>query len=156
MKFSPLFASAFILLSVLAFSTSVAAQSLDEKWNRVTPLSTGTKLVVEADGRKPVKGKLVQATETSLTLRTGGKDVAIPRQDISAVFLGKGSSKIKRGLIGALAGAGAGVLIGGIAAAAGADPLVAAGGFLFGIPAGAAVGVATSGGTKKGSLIYAR
>lgn len=156
MKFSPLFASALILLSVLAASTSVAAQSQDEKWNRVTPLSAGTKLVVEADGRKPVKGKLVQATENSLTLRTGSKDVAIPRQDISAVFLGKGSSKIKRGLIGALAGAGAGVLIGGIAAAAGADPLVAAGGFLFGIPAGAAVGVATSGGTKKGSLIYAR
>ena len=156
MKFSPLFASALILLSVLAASTSVAAQSEDEKWNRVTPLSAGTKLVVEADGRKLVKGKLVQATENSLTLRTRGKDVAIPRQDISAVFLGEGSSKIKRGLIGALAGAGAGVLIGGIAAAAGADPLVAAGGFLFGIPAGAAVGVATSGGTKKGSLIYAR
>jgi len=64
---------------------------------------------------------------------------------------------VKRGVIGALAGAGAGLLIGAATVAATkGDGLIAAGGFLYGIPIGAAIGVATAGGTKKGELVYSR
>lgn len=149
----PAILTAFICV---AASPVLNGQTPDEKWNRVTSLSSDTRLFVENDGRKPIKGRLVSATDQTLTIKADGREIAIPRAGISAIYFGKRPSRTKRGLIGALAGAGAGVLIGGIAAVAGADPLVAAGGFLYGIPAGAVIGVATAGGMKKGNLIYSR
>lgn len=147
----------FVLAIGISTSSHVSAQQapLDE-WKRLTLLPSNTRLYVESDGRKPIKGRLLRVTDNGLTLRAGGRDVELPQATISAVYYGKRSSKLKRGLIGALAGAGAGVLIGGLAAAGGADPLVAAGGFIYGIPAGAAIGALTSGGIKKGELIYSR
>ncbi|NOT48739.1 MAG: hypothetical protein HOP17_13445 [Acidobacteria bacterium] len=152
-----LYLSAFLLVFVcLGASTATHAQTIDEKWNKVVSLAYGTRIFVETDGRKPLKGKFVKADDRDLTVKVNAREVAVSRDSVSAVYFGKRPSKVKRGLIGALAGAGAGVLIGGIAAAAGADPLIAAGGFLYGLPAGAVIGVATSGGMKQGSLIYAR
>lgn len=155
--YSKLLVAAILTMFVcIGFSTELNAQTPDEKWNRVTSLSSGLRLFVEHDGKKPVKGKLISSDIQTLTLKSDGREVVIPRDSISAIYFGKRSSRTKRGVIGALAGAGAGVLIGGIAAASGADPLVAAGGFLYGIPIGAVIGVATAGGMRKGNLIYSR
>lgn len=147
----------FVLAIGISTSSHVSAQQapLDE-WKRLTLLPANTRLFVESDGRKPTKGRLVRVTDSGLTLRANGREVELPQASISTVYYGRRSSRLKRGLIGALAGAGAGILIGGLAAGAGADPLVAAAGFIYGIPAGAAVGALTAGGMKKGDLIYSR
>lgn len=147
----------FVLAIAIGTSSHISAQQAPfDEWKRLSLLPANTRLYVESDGRKPTKGRLLRVTDSGLTLRAGGRDVELPQVSVSAVYYGRRSSKLKRGLIGALAGAGAGVLIGGLAAAGGADPLVAAGGFIYGIPAGAAVGALTGGGMKKGDLIYIR
>jgi hypothetical protein len=138
-------------------SQAVNGQNRDDQWNRLASLSSGTRLVVDQNGKKSLKGRFVRATDKMLTLKTGGREIDLSRDTVSAVYRGKRSSRIKRGLIGALAGAGAGLLVGAVAVAATkGDPLIGAGGFLIGIPAGAVIGAASGGGTKKGELIYSR
>jgi hypothetical protein len=132
-------------------------QTSDDRWRGLADLKPGTRIIVEQDGREPLKAKFASSADQTLAVMSKGKRVEIDRAAVSAVFLGKKSSKLKRGLIGALAGAGAGMLVGAVTVAATkGDPLIAAGGFLYGIPIGAAIGVATAGGTKKGELLYSR
>lgn len=149
----------FVVFPALAFLFligSANAQPRDEQWNSLGSLPSGTRLLIERDGFRPLKAKFAAADGRTLSVTSGGKPVAIPRGEISAVYLGKRSSRIKRGMIGALAGAGAGFLLGGVAAAVGkTDPLLAAGGFLIGMPVGAVIGAA-SGGVRRGELIYSR
>ena len=146
-----------VLIGLLFMISVDVCFSQSSNWDNVTALSGGTRLVVEQDGGKAAKGKFASATADSLFLSTGGRQVEIARTSISAVYLGTKGSRTKRAIVGALAGAGAGVLIGAVAVAATkGDPLIAAGGFLFGLPAGAAIGAATGGGTKRGELIYKR
>lgn len=146
----------FTVFVGFSFASNNFAQAPLGEWDRLSLVPVNSKLFVESDGKKPTKGKLVRVTDNGLTIRSSGRDVEIPQSSISAVYYGKRPSRLKRGLIGALAGAGAGVLIGGLAAAAGADPLIAAGGFIYGIPAGATIGALSGGGMKKGDLIYSR
>ena len=147
----------FLLIAIGGITSDLNAQAGTDRWNDLRSLKEGTRLVVDYDGQPALKAKFSGATDQSLAVMSKGKRVEITRDQISAVYLGRKSSKLKRGLIGGLAGAGAGLLVGAatIAATKG-DPLIAAGGFLYGIPIGAAIGVATAGGTKKGDLLYSR
>lgn len=150
----PVLLTAFVCLGA---ASAVNGQNRDAQWNGLASLSTGTRLVIDQDGKKAVKGRFVRATDQVLTLKTGGREIGLPRDAVSAVYLGRRPSRVKRGLIGALAGAGAGLLVSGVViAATKGDPLIGAGGFLIGIPVGAAIGAATAGGSKKGELIYSR
>ena len=140
-------------LVVLSLTSIAAAQ---DSWDRLASLGQGTKVVVERSIGGRVKGRFALATADTLSVESGGRRVEIAKADVTSVHLTRRSSRVKRGLIGALAGAGAGVLVGVVAGVAGkADPLVPAGGFLIGIPAGAAIGAAM-GGSKKGELVYRR
>lgn len=149
-----------VLLGIFVFIGTphlINGQDRDDQWKKLASLSSGTRLVVDQDAKKALKGRFVRATDNELVLKSGGREVGLSREAVSAVYVGKRSSRIKRGLIGALAGAGAGFLIGGATAAATkGDGLIAAGGFLIGVPVGAAIGAATGGGSKKGELIYSR
>jgi hypothetical protein len=157
MAFKHLFIPSIIGIFVFVFAWDVTAQSSDERWGGLNDLRPGTRIVIEVDGSKPLKAKFATSTDQKLAVLVKGKRVEIDRSTISAVYFGRESSKLKRGLIGALAGAGAGMLIGAATVAATkGDGLIAAGGFLYGIPIGAAIGVATAGGTKKGEMIYSR
>lgn len=147
----------FLALILFTGAPDISAQSRDDQWNRVVSLRSGTRIIVDQDGKKAVKAKFLHATEQIMTVTSGGKQIAIARSDIAAVYLGKSGSRTKSTVIGALAGAGAGVTAGVIATvAAKADPLTAAGGFLIGVPAGAVIGFFTGGGMKKGELVYSR
>jgi hypothetical protein len=144
-------------LFLFTFATGVNSQSSDDRWRGLNDLKAGTRIIVDRDGAQPLTAKFASSTDQNLAVTVKGKRVDIDRSTISAVYLGRKSSKVKRGLIGGLAGAGAGLLIGAVAIAATKEsPLIAAGGFLYGIPIGAAIGVATAGGTKKGELLYNR
>ena len=149
-----IFLSALFLFSLFV---DVRAQTSDERWRGLADLKPGTRIVVDQDGRGPLRVKFAGAADQTLAVMSEGKRVEIDRSAIAAVYLGRKSSKTKRGLIGGLAGAGAGLLISAVAVAATkGDPLIGAGGVLIGIPVGAAIGVATAGGTKKGELLYTR
>jgi hypothetical protein len=150
----PILLAAFVCIGL---PQALNGQSRDDQWNRLASISSGTRLVVDQDGTKALKGRFVRSTGQTLTLRTGGREIDLPRDAVSAVYRARRSSRLKRGLIGALAGAGAGLLFGAVAVAATkGDPLIGAGGVLIGIPAGAVIGAASGGGTKKGELIYSR
>src|SRR5688572_22148968 len=152
-----LFVISIVAVLFVAVVADVNAQSSDDRWRGLNDLKPGTRIVVDQDGGKPLKAKFASSTDQNLTVMSKGERVEIDRSTISAVYLGRRSSKLKRALIGALAGAGAGMLIGAATVAATkGDGLIAAGGFLYGLPIGAAIGVATAGGTKKGEMIYSR
>ena len=152
-----LFIHSIVGLFLFTFVAGVNAQSSDDRWRALNDLKPGTRIVVDQDGGRSVKAKFASSIDQKLALMVKGKRIEIDRSTILAVYLGRKSSKVKRGLIGALAGAGAGMLIGAATVAATkGDGLIAAGGFLYGIPIGAAIGVATAGGTKKGELLYSR
>ena len=146
--------SGFFLLSSVSAG---AAQTGDDRWRGLADLKPGTRIVIDQGGTKPLKARFAGVADQTLSVMSDGKRVDIDRSAVSAIWLGRRSSKLKRGLIGGLAGAGAGLLIGAVTVAATkGDPLIGAGGFLCGIPVGAAIGVATAGGTKKGEMIYSR
>ena len=157
MSFRYLVASVIFGFLFLTFASSVLAQSSDDRWRGLADLKPGTRIVIDQDGREPFKARFASSTDQTLSVTSKGNRVDIDRGTISALFLGRKGSKTKRGLIGALAGAGAGLLFGAVTVAATkGDPLIGAGGVLIGIPVGAAIGVATAGGTKKGDLLYSR
>lgn len=144
-------------LFLLTFAAGVNAQSSDDRWRELNGLKPGTRIVIDQDGATSLKAKFASSTDQSIAVTAKGKRIDIDRSTISAIYVGRKSSKVKRGLIGGLAGAGAGLLIGAVAIAATKEsPLIGAGAFLYGIPIGAAIGVATAGGTKKGELLYSR
>lgn len=155
MHFISVYRSTAVVLLLFALSSAGFAQSAGS-WGNLAVLNQGASLVVEKDGRKTVKGKFSRATDISLYLLKDRGEIEIRREVVSAVYFTRKSSRAKRALVGGLAGAGAGLLIGAVTVAATkGDPLIGAGGVLFGIPAGAAIGAVT-GGTRKGELIYRR
>ena len=144
-----------ILFVLSTAAVSGSAQGGD-RWSQLASVGVGTRLIVDQDNGRVVKGKFARATDNSLVLRVSGSEVALPRDSIAAVHRSRRSSRLKRGMIGALAGAGAGIGVGVAAVLVGkADPLVPAGTLLIGIPVGAAIGAATAN-SKKGELLYSR
>src|SRR5687767_7122967 len=144
-----------ILFVLSAAAVSVSAQAGD-RWSQLASVRAGTQLIVDHDNGRVVKGKFARVTDNSLVLRVSGSEVDLPRDAVAAVHRSRRSSRLKRGMIGALAGAGAGIGIGVAAVLVGkADPLVPAGTLLIGIPVGAAIGAATAS-SKKGELLYSR
>ncbi len=113
-----LFVISIVAVLFVAVVADVNAQSSDDRWRGLNDLKPGTRIVVDQDGGKPLKAKFASSTDQNLTVMSKGKRVEIDRSTISAVYLGRRSSKLKRGLIGALAGAGAGMLIGAATVAA--------------------------------------
>ncbi len=131
------------------------AQTDDDKWQNVQALSEKRSVVVETKTGKTIKARFQSATIDSLRLLKSGKPIDLARNDVAAVYLGRRGSILKRAFIGALAGAGAGLIVGGIySVATKSAPLAGAGGFLYGIPIGAVIGGVSGGRTKKGTLIY--
>lgn len=139
----------------LVLTGSARAQTDDDKWKNVQALSEKRSVVVETKAGETIKAKFQSASDGSLRLLKSGKTIELNRSDVAAVYLGRRGSILKRAVIGAFAGAGAGFLVGGIyAVATKSDGLAAAAGFLYGIPAGAIIGGVSGGRTKKGTLIY--
>ena len=130
-----------ILIGIFVFSMGVAAQD----WAAVEGLKPGTRVyIVEKNGRD-VKGKIVSVSGASLELFSDSRRIQIVRDEISTIHLTRRGSLWRRALIGAAAGAGIGVAVGvAVTVVTKSDGLAAAGGFLYGIPVGAAVGAATT------------
>ena len=103
-----------VLLLVFSYSPLAFAQTASSNdWAVVQRLSTNEKLVVKQKDGKQVKGRMIEATDTTLTIDRDGKPQSIARADVRQVYVIEGKAqKGKWALIGAGIGAGAGAGIG--------------------------------------------
>src|SRR6185312_12394112 len=84
-------------------------------WASVQQLKTNERLIVKQKNGKEVKGSMIEATDTTLTIDRDGKPFAIARADVRQVSVIEGTAKKgKWALIGAGIGAGAGAGIGAV------------------------------------------
>ena len=103
-----------VLLFVSSYSPlAFAQQATSNDWAVVKQLRTSEKLVVKKMDGKELKGEMIEASDTALTIDRDGKPLSIPRSDVRQVYVISGkASKAKWALIGAGIGAGAGTGIG--------------------------------------------
>lgn len=140
-----------IFVSTFTFLILISGCLAQSDWSALCDLGPGTRVVILERSGAETKARVSRADDTTMFLAKGR---TIARDSIARVYLTKRGSILKRALIGAAAGAGIGVAVGvGLTAATKSNGLAAAGGFLIGIPAGAAVGAVTVG-RKRGRLIY--
>lgn len=106
------------LLLVLLFLASsspltMAQRASSNDWAVVKQLRTNEKLVVKRMDGKELKGEMIEASDTALTIDRDGKPSSISRTDVRQVYVISGKAeKGKWALIGAGVGAGAGTGIG--------------------------------------------
>lgn len=106
--------SLILVLLLLAFHSPLAlAQQSFNDWGVVQRIKTNERLLVKKKDGKEIKGRMIEATDTTLTLDRDGKPFNIARSDLSQVYIVEGKAqKGKWALIGAGIGAGAGAGIG--------------------------------------------
>jgi hypothetical protein len=107
--------SLLLVLLVLASSSplTMAQRASSNDWAIVKQLRTNEKLVVKRMDGKELKGKMIEASDTALTIDRDGKPSSISRTDVRQVYVISGKAeKGKWALIGAGVGAGAGTGIG--------------------------------------------
>ena len=106
-----------LLLVVLFISShtplALSQQASSNNWTVVQQIRTSEDLVVKRINGKQVKGEMIEATETTLTIDDDGKPLSIPRTDVRQVYVIEGKAKKgKWAWIGTGIGAGAGAAIG--------------------------------------------
>ena len=136
------------LAAMLVFMAAIApAQTKFTDWNTVKALATGVDVRITT-GSRTVHGKILRTTDDSLVLALGKGQEMFTQQEVTRVLLKGDSHRGRNSLIGLVAGAAIGVIIGAAAhqdctgwcifyASRGAD--MAGGGILLG-GIGAAVG----------------
>jgi hypothetical protein len=148
----------FLLLSShtpLAFSQQ--GPSLSE-WASVQRIKTDERLFVRQMNGKEIKGRMIEASDTTLTIDRDGKPFSIARSDVRQVYVVSGTAqKGKWALIGAGIGAGTGTAIGYAKYSPDRDdseiyiPI----GLLIGAGSGALGGLLFGQTTRKRELVYA-
>jgi hypothetical protein len=108
-----------LLLVVLFLSTytrlAFSQQASSNNWAVVQQIRTSADVIVKKMDGKQVKGEMIEASETSLTIDDDGKPLSIPRADVRQVYVIEGKAKKgKWAWIGTGIGAGAGAAIGAV------------------------------------------
>jgi hypothetical protein len=141
--------------SPLAFSQQPASSN---DWTAVQQLKTNERLVIKQKNGKELKGEMIEASETSLTIDRDGKPLSIPRNDVARVYVISGKAeKGKWALIGAGIGAGAGTGIGAAKYSPNVDDseLWIPVGLMIGTGVGAVGGMLFGQSKRKRAMIYA-
>ena len=150
--------SVFLVLLLLSSQTPlVFAQSFSD-WAAVQRIRTNEKLFVRQKSGKEVKGEMIEASETALTIDRDGKPLSIPRAEVRQVYIVEGKAqKGKWALIGAGVGAGAGAAIGYAKYSPDSDDseLWIPVGLMFGAGIGAVSGLLFGQSTRKRTMVYA-
>jgi hypothetical protein len=150
-----------VVLVLLLFSShtplAFSQQASSNDWTVVQQIKTDAKIVVKQKNGKEVKGSMIEATDTTLTIDRDGKPFTIPRADVRHVYLIEGKAqKGKWALIGAGIGAGVGAAIGRSKYSRDRDdseiwtPI----GLMFGTGAGAAGGFLFGTSTRKRVMVF--
>ena len=148
-----------IVLLVSSQTSWVAAQqtSTANNWSAVQQLGTDEKVVVKRKDGKEFKGRMIEATETTLRIDRNGKPFEIARADVRRVeVVERKANKGKWALIGAGAGAATGAIIGGAQAASTLDDgaIYIGAGMLLGTGIGAASGLIFGQSRRKRTTVY--
>lgn len=147
-----------VLLLVLSYSPLAFAQTASSNdWSVVQRLKTNERLIVRQMDGKQLKGRMIEATDTTLTIDRDGKPLSIARTDVRQVSVIEGKAqKGKWALIGAGIGAGAGAGIGAIKYSPDSDDseLWIPVGLMFGTGIGAVSGMLFGQSTRKRVMVY--
>jgi hypothetical protein len=139
----------------LAFSQQTPSLT---NWASVQQIKTNERLLVRQKNGKDVKGEMIEATDTTLTIDRDGKPSSIARSDVRQVYVVSGTAKkAKWALIGAGIGAGAGAGIGAIKYSPNVDDseLFIPVGLFIGAGTGALSGMLFGQSTRKRVMVYA-
>ena len=138
----------------LAFSQTTSLSD----WASVKQIKTDERLFVRLTNGKEIKGRMIEASDTTLTIDRDHKPFSIARTDVRQVYVVSGTAqKGKWALIGAGIGAGAGAGIGYAKYSPNSDdseiyiPI----GLLIGAGSGALGGMLFGQTTRKRELVYA-
>lgn len=142
---------ALILVLFLGIPAALSAQTPKGSWSDLNGLRAGQGIEVIESSMKHHGGEFVTVTDELLTLKEGGSDVSIKRENVARVSTSSGPKRGAHAVIGLVAGAAIGA---GIGAASGSNH-----GFLGGSSRGIAalVGLAIGGvsGAAVGALVPA-
>jgi len=134
-----------------------SAQSSLHDWSTVKAIGIDERLIVKKKDGKTVEGKMIEATDTNLSLTRDSKVVQIAKNDIQLIFHSTGrAAKGKWALIGAAIGAGSGAGLGGIPYSPSRDDseIYVSMGALIGAGVGAATGTMFGASRRHRTLIY--
>jgi hypothetical protein len=150
-----------VLLVLLLLSThaplAFSQQASSNDWTVVQQIKTNEKVLVKQKNGKEVKGLMIEATDTTLTIDRDGKPFGIPRADVRQVYVIEGKAqKGKWALIGTGVGAGVGAAIGRSRYSPDRDDseIWTTVGLLFGAGAGAAGGFLFGTTTRKRVMVF--
>ncbi len=152
--FSLLLAGSMFMASPLAL---VQAQGTVSDWSAVQRVGTDERLIVKQKDGKTVEGRMIEASETNLTLSRNGKVINIPRDSILQIQHSKGkAAKGKWALIGAGIGGAAGAGIGGAKSGSVIDDggIYVVAGLVIGAGAGAVGGALFGASRRQREVIY--
>ena len=111
-KTLPLILVLLLLSSHTPLAFSQQTPSLSE-WASVQRIKTNERVFVRQRNGKEIKGRMIEASDTTLTIDRDGKPFSIARGDVRQVYAVSGTAqKGKWALIGAGIGAGVGAGIG--------------------------------------------
>jgi hypothetical protein len=147
----------FLVVALVSTHAPIALGQQLSDWSSVQQLKTNERLVVKQKNGKEVKGLMIEATDTALTIDRDGKPHGIPRSDVRQVFvIERKAAKGKWAAIGAGIGAGAGAGIGATKYSSGSDDseIYISMGFLIGTGAGAAAGMLFGQARRKRVMVY--
>ena len=127
-------------------------------WASVQQIQTNARVFVRQKNGKEIKGEMIEASDTTLTIDRDGKPFSIARGDVRQVYVVSGTAqKGKWALIGAGIGAGAGAGIGAAKYSRAVDdsriyiPI----GLIIGAGSGAVGGMLFGQSTRSRDLVYA-
>lgn len=133
---------------------SVSGQTTTGNWSAVQALAVDDRLIVKQKDGKTIEGKMIEASETNLSLSRDQKVVNISRDQIARIEHSRGkAAKAKWAAIGAGVGAGAGAAIGQSKVGPDAEIWLPVG-VIFGTGIGAGVGALIGASRRKRILIY--
>lgn len=146
-----------LLLSAQSSLLFVQAQKSLHDWSTVQSIGTDERLIVKQKDGKTIEGKMIEASETNLTLSRNGKVVNIPRDSIQQIEHSRGrAQKGKWAALGAGIGAATGGGIGAVQASHASDDggIYTVAGLVIGAGAGALGGLAFGASRRQRELIY--
>jgi len=139
----------------LAFAQQTPSVS---EWASVQQIKTNERVFVRQKNGKEIKGRMIEASDTTLTIDRDGKPFSVARGDVRQIYVVSGTAqKGKWALIGAGIGAGVGTGIGYAKYSPDSDdseiyiPI----GLLIGAGSGAIGGMLFGQNTRRRELVYA-
>ncbi|MGH9883753.1 MAG: hypothetical protein ACRD6N_20205 [Pyrinomonadaceae bacterium] len=143
--------------TVIAQSPVALAQGAAGQWSAVQAIAADERLIVKQKDGKTIAGRMIEASETNLSLSRNNKVVNIPRDGIRQIQHSTGkAAKGKWAAIGAGIGAGTGAGIGAAKYSPDRDDseIWISVGTVFGAGAGAIAGLLIGASRRKRTLIY--